>query len=183
MVEDVPITEIYRLFETNLFGPIRLIKAVLPSMRLRRSGQIVNIASVGGLVGFPASGYYCATKFALVGLSESLRAEVAPLGIRVTVVEPGPFNTDFSSRSLAYTQPAATEYDIAASFERAGIADWAKLGADPTTGVAAMVEVRQVSQSAAAPGAWAGCLDAVNAGMRARMAELEKWASVSALPG
>ena len=87
-------------FETNVFGLIAMTKAVLPAMRKRGSGHIINIASVGGLVGNPGSGYYAATKFAVVGFSEALSKEVAPFGIKVTVVEPGPFRTDWAGRSL-----------------------------------------------------------------------------------
>lgn len=87
-------------FEANVFGLIAMTKAVLPGMRERGSGHIVNIASVGGLVGNPGSGYYAATKFAVVGLSEALSKEVGALGIKVTVVEPGPFRTDWAGRSL-----------------------------------------------------------------------------------
>lgn len=87
-------------FETNVFGLIAMTKAVLPGMRARGSGHIVNIASVGGLVGNPGSSYYAATKFGVVGLSEALSKEVGSLGIKVTVVEPGPFRTDWAGRSL-----------------------------------------------------------------------------------
>jgi NAD(P)-dependent dehydrogenase (short-subunit alcohol dehydrogenase family) len=87
-------------FETNVFGLIAMTKAVLPAMRERGSGHIVNIASVGCLVGNPGSAYYAATKFGVVGLSEALSKEVGPLGIKVTVVEPGPFRTDWAGRSL-----------------------------------------------------------------------------------
>lgn len=138
-VEEVAIDHVYRLFETNLFGVIRLIKRVIPSMRARRSGQIVNIASVGGLFGYPGSAYYCATKFGLVGLTEALQIEVETLGIKVTVVEPGPFDTDFSKRSLAFTAPASADYDLADGFARAGAADWATTGADPERGAAAIL--------------------------------------------
>jgi NAD(P)-dependent dehydrogenase (short-subunit alcohol dehydrogenase family) len=87
-------------FETNMFGLIAMTKAVLPSMRTRGHGYIVNIASVGGLVGNPGSSFYAATKFGVVGLSEALSKEVGALGIKVTVVEPGPFRTDWAGRSL-----------------------------------------------------------------------------------
>ena len=83
-----------QLFETNLFGLIALMRAVLPEMRERRSGHIVNISSVGGLVGNPGSGFYAATKFAVIGLSEALSKEMAPLGVKVTAVLPGPFRTE-----------------------------------------------------------------------------------------
>ena len=87
-------------FETNMFGLIAMTKAILPAMRARGSGHIVNIASVGGLVGNPGSAYYAATKFGVVGLSEALSKEVGALGVKVTVVEPGPFRTDRAGRSL-----------------------------------------------------------------------------------
>jgi NAD(P)-dependent dehydrogenase (short-subunit alcohol dehydrogenase family) len=87
-------------FETNMFGLIAMTKAVLTAMRERGQGHIVNIASVGGLVGNPGSSYYAATKFGVVGLSEALSKEVGALGIKVTVVEPGPFRTDWAGRSL-----------------------------------------------------------------------------------
>ena len=87
-------------FETNVFGLFAMTKAVLPAMRKRGSGHILNIASVGGLVGNPGSGYYAGTKFAVVGFSEALSKEVAAFGIKVTVVEPGPFRTDWAGRSL-----------------------------------------------------------------------------------
>jgi NAD(P)-dependent dehydrogenase (short-subunit alcohol dehydrogenase family) len=87
--------EAYRkLFETNLFGLLGMIRASLPGMRTRGHGHIVNVSSVGGLVGNPGSGYYAGTKFAVVGISESLSKEVGALGVKVTVVEPGPFRTD-----------------------------------------------------------------------------------------
>ena len=87
-------------FETNVFGLIATTRAVLPGMRKRGAGHIVNVASVGGLVGNPGSGYYAATKFGVVGFSEALSKEVGPLGVKVTVIEPGPFRTDWAGRSL-----------------------------------------------------------------------------------
>jgi NAD(P)-dependent dehydrogenase (short-subunit alcohol dehydrogenase family) len=89
------------MFEVNVFGVSRMIQAVLPGMRKRRHGCIVNIASLAGLRGMPALGQYCATKFAVVGLSQALRQEVAPLGIQVMVVEPSGFRTDWAGRSAA----------------------------------------------------------------------------------
>lgn len=88
------------LFETNVFGLIAMTRAVLPGMREKRSGHVVNISSVGGMVGNPGSGYYAATKFAVVGFSEALAKEVKDLGLKVTVVAPGPFRTDWAGRSL-----------------------------------------------------------------------------------
>jgi NAD(P)-dependent dehydrogenase (short-subunit alcohol dehydrogenase family) len=102
--------EIRAMFETNVFGLVNMTKAVLPGMRSRRSGHIVNISSMGGLIGFPGIGYYNATKFAVEGLSEALAKEVEPLGIRVTIVEPGPFRTDWAGRSLKTPKAPIADY-------------------------------------------------------------------------
>ena len=97
-------------FETNFFGLVNMVQAVLPGMRKKRSGNIINFSSIGGLVGFTATGFYHATKFAVEGLSESLSKEVAPLGIKVLLVEPGPFRTDWAGRSTARTPVQIEDY-------------------------------------------------------------------------
>jgi NADP-dependent 3-hydroxy acid dehydrogenase YdfG len=97
-------------FETNVFGLISMMQAVLPGMRERHSGHIVNFSSIGGLRSFTATGYYHATKFAVEGLSESLSQEVAPLGIKVLLVEPGPFRTDWAGRSTSRTAVQIDDY-------------------------------------------------------------------------
>ena len=94
-IEEASATETTKLFGTNVFGLLGVIRAVLPHMRRQRSGHIINVSSVGGYAGFPGWGVYGATKFAVEGISEALAGEVAPLGIKVTVVEPGFFRTDF----------------------------------------------------------------------------------------
>ena len=99
-VEEGDDADIRAMFETNFFGLAALTRAVLPIMRAQKSGAIVNVSSMGGFIGFPGSGYYAATKFAVEGLSESLSKEVGPLGIKVIIVEPGPFRTDWAGRSL-----------------------------------------------------------------------------------
>ncbi|GGC59926.1 oxidoreductase [Chelatococcus reniformis] len=102
--------EIRALFEANVFGLFALTRAVLPGMRARRKGHILNISSIGGLIGFPASSYYSATKHAVEGFSEALAAEVGPLGIKVIAVEPGPFRTDWAGRSLRQTPVTSPDY-------------------------------------------------------------------------
>jgi NAD(P)-dependent dehydrogenase (short-subunit alcohol dehydrogenase family) len=99
-VEEGDDADVRAMFDTNFFGLAAMTRAVLPTMRAQKSGAIVNISSIGGFIGFPGSGYYAATKFAVEGLSESLSKEVAPLGIKVIIVEPGPFRTDWAGRSL-----------------------------------------------------------------------------------
>jgi NAD(P)-dependent dehydrogenase (short-subunit alcohol dehydrogenase family) len=109
-VEEGDNGDVQRLFATNLFGPVSMIKAVLPGMRSRRHGAIVNISSIGARISPPGSGYYAAAKAALEGLSASLRKEVGPLGITAMVVEPGGFRTDFAGRSLQQSREAIADY-------------------------------------------------------------------------
>jgi NAD(P)-dependent dehydrogenase (short-subunit alcohol dehydrogenase family) len=135
-VEEAPIEDARAMMETNYFGTLAMIRAVLPEMIARRAGQIVNVGSVAGQVGFPALGYYCASKFALAGLTESLGAEVAPLGIKVTLAELGPFVTEFvGSMSVV---PPAPHYDMAALAKIAGNGAWS-VGDDPRAGAAALL--------------------------------------------
>lgn len=109
-VEEADDADIRRLFETNFFGLVGLTKAALPGMRARRRGHIVNISSVAGRMAQAGSGYYSASKFAVGGLSDALRKELEPLGIRVTVVEPGGFRTDFAGRSLHQSSRPLADY-------------------------------------------------------------------------
>ena len=109
-IEEGDDREIRDMFEANVFGLFAMTRAVLPVMRGQRSGNIVNISSIGGLVGFPASGYYSATKHAVEGFTDSLRVEVGPLGIAAMCVEPGPFRTDWAGRSLRQTRNAIDDY-------------------------------------------------------------------------
>ncbi len=114
--------EIRRLFETNVFGLIEMTKAALPRMRARKSGWIVNLSSIAGLAATPGFPIYNASKFAVEGLSEALAGEVAPFGIRVLLVEPGPFRTDFAGRSIVHATPLP-DYKEAIAATRRYIAD------------------------------------------------------------
>jgi len=110
-VEEGDPKDVERLFATNFFGAVDLIKLVLPGMRERRRGTIVNVSSIGARISPPGSGYYAAVKSALEGLTASLRKEVAPLGITAMAVEPGGFRTDFAGRSLAGPGASIADYD------------------------------------------------------------------------
>jgi NAD(P)-dependent dehydrogenase (short-subunit alcohol dehydrogenase family) len=133
--------EVRTLMETNFFGLARMIHQVLPGMRRRRRGNIVNISSIGGLVGFPGVGYYNAAKFAVEGLSESLSKEVAPLGIKVLVVEPGPFRTDWAGRSLKRSSRQIPEYAETAGAFRERITEGSgKQAGDPVRACAAIIK-------------------------------------------
>ena len=151
-VEEGEDSEVRAMFETNFFGLVELIKRVLPGMRGRSYGHIVNISSVGGLIGNPASGYYNATKFAVEGLSEALAKEVQPLGIRVTVIEPGPFRTDWAGRSLKQTRNAMAAYAQTAGARRAEISQ--RSGRQPGDPVRAADAIIKAVQSDAPPLNW-----------------------------
>lgn len=110
-VEEASLAEARAQFEVNVFGALAMMQAVLPFMRARRSGQIVNITSVSGLVGWPSLGIYSGSKFALEGISETLALELAPLGIRLTLIEPGGFRTDFAGRSRVRSQQQIADYE------------------------------------------------------------------------
>ncbi|WP_454622068.1 oxidoreductase [Bradyrhizobium cenepequi] len=109
-VEEGDEQEVADLFATNFFGTVAMIKAVLPRMRARRSGTIINLSSIAGRLAAPGSGYYSASKFAVEGMSDALRKELAPLSIRVIVVEPGAFRTDFAGRSLHQAKAKIEDY-------------------------------------------------------------------------
>jgi NAD(P)-dependent dehydrogenase (short-subunit alcohol dehydrogenase family) len=119
-VEEGEDEAIRAMFETNFFGAFAMTRAVLPAMRARRSGTIVNSTSIAARLAAPGSGFYSATKFALEGLSDALRREVAPLGIRVLMVEPGAFRTDFAGRSLHGSAQAIADYAATAGPRRKG---------------------------------------------------------------
>jgi NAD(P)-dependent dehydrogenase (short-subunit alcohol dehydrogenase family) len=110
-VEEATAEEVRQLYETNVFGLLNVTRAVLPSMRARRQGHVVNISSLGGYQSFAGFGIYCSTKFAVEALTESLHAELQPLGIHATAVEPGYFRTDFlDSHSLAVSPRILADY-------------------------------------------------------------------------
>jgi NAD(P)-dependent dehydrogenase (short-subunit alcohol dehydrogenase family) len=109
-IEEGEDAEVRALFETNFFGTLAMTKAVLPGMRARRGGHVVNVSSMAGLVANPGTGYYSASKFAVEGLSEALSREVAPFGIRVTAVEPSAFRTDWAGRSMRQTRTPIPAY-------------------------------------------------------------------------
>jgi NAD(P)-dependent dehydrogenase (short-subunit alcohol dehydrogenase family) len=121
-VEEADESDVRDLFETNVFGLMAMTRAVLPGMRRRGRGHIVNITSTAGFIGNPGSGYYAATKFAVEGFSDSLAKEVLPLGIRVLVVAPGPFRTDFAGRSLKRSGVVMREYEQTAGKASAALA-------------------------------------------------------------
>jgi NAD(P)-dependent dehydrogenase (short-subunit alcohol dehydrogenase family) len=116
-LEEVSLSEIRAVFETNVFGLMEMTRAILPVFRTQRSGHIINLSSVAGMVGTPGASIYNSTKFAIEGLSEALAGELASFGIKVTLIEPGAFRTDFANRSLRVA-PYLPEYAEALSQTR-----------------------------------------------------------------
>jgi NAD(P)-dependent dehydrogenase (short-subunit alcohol dehydrogenase family) len=131
-----------QLFDTNVHGVTTVLKAVLPGMRARRNGRVLNVSSFGGLAAFPATGYYHATKFALEGLSESLAAELSPLGIHVTIVEPGGMRTEWAGASMQESLLRIADYDDTAGKRRQStLAVSGNQPGDPARAAAAMAAV------------------------------------------
>lgn len=172
-VEEGEEAEIRAQFDTNVFGLFALTRAVLPVMRARKSGHILNITSVAGLIGFPGSGYYAASKHAVEGWSDALRAEVGPLGIQVTCVEPGPFRTDWAGRSLKQTPSKIVDYVETAGARLAGTKQRSgNQAGDPVRASDVMIEL---TQKPGAPrhivlGAWG--FDEVTRRIKTRLEEI-----------
>ena len=141
-VEEASSTEVYDIFATNVFGTLNVIRAVLPHMRARRSGHVVNIGSMGGFSQVAGWGVYGATKFALEGISEAMQAELAPLGISVTIVEPGSFRTNFlDGGSLQLTENALDDYaETAGRVRHSAVSSSGRQPSDPALGAAAIYE-------------------------------------------
>jgi NAD(P)-dependent dehydrogenase (short-subunit alcohol dehydrogenase family) len=134
--------EVRRLFDTNYFGVVDTLKAVLPGMRARRAGRIINMSSMTGLVANPPNVYYSSTKFALEALTEALAKEVAPFGIKVTAIEPGAFRTDWGTRSMKETATPIDDYAATVGARRERIKAFAdKLPGDPAKVAAAVLRI------------------------------------------
>lgn len=145
-IEEGDDQRVRNLFEANFFGPLSLVRAVLPQMRARRAGRIINFSSVGGLAAFAASGYYAATKFALEGLSEALAQEVGPLGIKVTIIEPGPFRTGMALRA-EHSESRNADYEATVHARRAQFRSTAEdFPGDPVRGAAAILSIADMDE-------------------------------------
>ena len=141
-IEEGEDAAVRQLFDTNVHGVTTVLKAVLPGMRARRSGRILNVSSFGGLAAFPATGYYHATKFALEALSESLAGELSSLGIHVTIVEPGGMRTQWAGASMQQSPVRIADYDDTAGKRRAStLAVSGNQPGDPARAAAAMAAV------------------------------------------
>jgi len=179
-VEEGDDADVATLFATNFFGPVALIKAVLPGMRARRQGAIVNVSSIGARVSPAGSGYYSASKSALEGMSGSLRKELAPLGISVTVVEPGAFRTDFAGRSLQQSATVIADYAETAGKRRKEVdtAHGSQPG-DPARAAQAIITAVEADEPPALLMLGPDALKAIRGVIEAQLAELKDWENTS----
>ncbi len=179
-VEEGDEQDIRDMFETNFFSLAALIRKVLPGMRARKSGHIINISSVGGLVGAASSGFYNATKFAVEGLSDALAKEVEPLGIRVTAIEPGPFRTDWAGRSLRQAKHPIAAYADTAAARRAQITSYSgKQAGDPVRAADAIIKVVESDDPPHNLILGKNGLDRVRAKLAALMQSIDDWEDVT----
>jgi NAD(P)-dependent dehydrogenase (short-subunit alcohol dehydrogenase family) len=179
-VEESEEAEVRRMFEINFFGLARVTQEVLPYMRKQKSGHILNIASIGGLRSFPAVGFYNATKYAVDGLSEALYKEVAPLGIKVTVIAPSGFRTDWAGRSAKNSAVVIDDYAATAGKNKGDIRGYSgNQPGDPVRAALAMIQVTETEN----PPLRLLLGKAALKGARAKLEELKKdfddWAIVT----
>ncbi|MBO3746147.1 SDR family NAD(P)-dependent oxidoreductase [Streptosporangiaceae bacterium NEAU-GS5] len=179
-VEEGEDDAVQQLFDTHVFGMVRTIKAVLPGMRARRSGTIVNLSSIGARVSPEGSGYYSAVKAAVESLTLSLRKELAPLGITAMVVEPGAFRTDFAGRSLRQAEHAIPDYAETAGKRRKehDTADGAQPG-DPAKAAAALIEVVESGETPYLLVLGNDASDSIRATLKALSEDLDAWEHIS----
>lgn len=178
--EEVTEDEYMPMFNTNVFGLITLTKALLPQFRARRSGNILNLSSIGGLVGLPGWSMYNATKFAVEGMSEALAEELAPLGIYVTIVEPGPFRTEFLGRSGVEAKAQIPDYAKTAGKTREYFQSQSgKQAGDPQKAVEAMVAAASSPQPPRHLLLGKLALDRYRAKIKAVEAEISTWEEIT----
>ncbi|WP_313656266.1 oxidoreductase [Pantoea sp.] len=179
-IEEGVESEIRAQFDANVFGLFALTRAVLPVMRKARSGHVINITSVAGLIGFASSGYYSASKHAVEGWSDALALEAGPLGIHVTCVEPGPFRTDWAGRSLHQTPSTLPDYaETAAARMKATAENSGTQKGDPARAARAMIAITEAERPPRhlVMGAWGH--EAVISKLKERLAEIEAWKQTS----
>lgn len=178
-IEEVSDEEIRRQFETNCFGVLNVTRAVLPTMREQRSGHILNISSGNGVVAFGGLGIYSATKFAIEGISEALVQEVKPLGINVTLIEPGQFRTNGFASIVTPKHPIADYAEISGMMIDSIRASHGKQPGDPAKAAVAMIQVVESNNPPLRLALGEDSANGIAQKLDAMKAELEAWKSVS----
>lgn len=169
-----------KLFDTNYFGVVDTIKAVLPAMRARRCGHIINISSMTGLVANPPNAYYSSTKFALEALTEALAQEVKPFGIKVTAIEPGAFRTDWAARSMWESSTPISDYDDNVGARKTMIKEFANhLPGDPRKVAEAVLMVTTLNEPPLRLLLGRDVLKAVRDKLAAFSASIDEWEAVT----
>lgn len=180
ILEESSIDDLRRQFEVNVFGAVAMIQAVLPAMRRRRAGHIVNITSMGGIITFPGLSFYHGSKFALEGISGALGKEVRDLGIRVTAIEPGGFRTDWAGRSMVRAERSIADYDAIFEPVRKRRMDMSgRQVGDPAKAAQAMLKVVMSDHPPANLLLGSDAVRLVEEQMTARQADFEAWKTVS----
>ncbi len=178
-VEDTPLDEFRRQIETNLFGTIIVTKAAIPVMREQRSGHIIQFSSVGGRLGAPGRAPYSAAKWGVEGFSEVLAAEMALVGVKVTVIEPGGFRTDFAGASTSL-QPGRAEYDpVVGATVRSQRAYDGRQPGDPARAARALLAVAAMQQPPLRLPLGSDAVAAIGSADAARQEQLAKWRELS----
>jgi NAD(P)-dependent dehydrogenase (short-subunit alcohol dehydrogenase family) len=183
-LEEIDIDELKTLHETMFVGPVRLAQAVLPAMRKRRTGTIVQMSSMGGQLAPPGFGAYCSAKFALEAISESLATEVAPFGIRVLIVEPGAFRTEFGAGRMHRSATVIDDYTPTVGPTRAAVdaMDGSQPG-DPNRAAAAIIELVNATRAPLRLALGDDAVDSIRTKHQQLAAELQRWESLSRSTG
>ncbi|MBD9611689.1 SDR family NAD(P)-dependent oxidoreductase [Pseudomonas sp. PDM02] len=180
-VEEATADEVRRVYETNVFGLLNVTRAVLPYMRAARSGHVINLSSVGGYRSGAGFGVYCSTKFAVEGLSEALHAELEPLGVKVTIVEPGYFRTEFlEGNSLVESPSSIADYDgTAGEVRKIAKAVTLNQPGDPDKLAQVMITLVEAQKAPLRLPLGSDCVAAIEAKNAYVAGELQAWREVS----
>lgn len=179
-IEESEEAEVRRMFDINFFGLAKMTQEVLPQMRKQKSGHILNISSIGGLRSFPGIGFYNASKYAVDGLSESLHKEVSPLGIKVTIIAPSGFRTDWAGRSAKDTSIKIDDYATTAGENQATIRGYSgNQAGDPVRAAKAMINVTETEHPPLRLLLGAAALKGARIKVEELKHDFETWAAVS----
>ena len=180
ILEESPLAELIRQFEVNVFGAVAMIKAVLPGMRRRRRGHIINITSMAGYISMPGIAYYSGSKFALEGITEALAQEVKGLGIKVTAIAPGSFRTEWAGRSMVRTERSVADYDsVFDPVRRRRLEYSGQQAGDPARAARVLLEIAESDEPPTHLLLGTDALKLVNARLAALHDEIQAWESVS----
>ncbi|OBG32153.1 hypothetical protein A5672_26085 [Mycobacterium alsense] len=180
-MEEASDASVRAVYEVNVFGTLTVLRAVLPVLRRQRAGHIINISSVGGLPGSAGWGIYNSTKFAVEGFSEAVAKGIAPLGIKVTIIEPGDFRTDFlDASSLGTEETVLADYESTAGAMRARALDVNhEQPGDPVRAAAATADMASAAEPPLHLLLGTDCVKAVEAKTQELLADIDAWRAVS----